>query len=149
VADDELAAYLGAIRDSASVEAGSFLYNVERLQRKSPDHLGLLGWDEDETDKGIADLSKILAAAPLLLAAIDAVLTGHPLTATVRYAVPCDAHAYTAIGARRDCPQCVKVEYHDGCQECRDEFGQPVRPEDCRARKAILTALTGKAADGG
>lgn len=34
----------------------------------------------------------------------------------------------------------------DRCTECRDRFGDPVPFAECRARKAALAALTGKAA---
>lgn len=86
-------------------------------------------------------------AVPALLAALDAVLAGHPLTAAVRFCSrPCPSHEFGGVLARRECPDCVKVEYRDGCRECRDECGTPVRPGDCRARKAILAGLTGKEA---
>lgn len=132
MADEELAAELAKMEEKLTDSSN-------QLCRVLPD------WDE----RGDEALEAIEGIAKRALAAVDAVLAGHPLTATVRYAVPCDAHAYTAIGARRGCPKCVKVEYHDGCRECSDEFGSPVRPEDCRARKAILAGLTGKPADGG
>ena len=92
---------------------------------------------------GLLAVSDARDDVPRLLAALDAILAGHSLTAVVRYARPCAAHMYGAAGARRDCADCVKVEYRDGCRECRDEWGTAVRPEDCRARKAILAGLTG------
>jgi hypothetical protein len=99
-----------------------------------------------ETAPWVIDASDLLHRA---LGALDAILAAHPLTATVRYAVACEDHAYSAIGARRDCPRCKSVEYLDGCRECRDEFGNAVRPEDCRARKAILAGLSGGEGDHG
>lgn len=74
-------------------------------------------------------------------AALETLLAAHSLTALVRYAEPCAAHQYTAIGARRDCPECVKVE-RPGCERCRDEYGNPARPEDCEVRKIIADCLT-------
>lgn len=74
-------------------------------------------------------------------AALGALLAAHEPTATVRYAEPCADHQYTAIGARRDCPNCRKVE-RDGCRVCRDEYGNPAKPEDCKVRKIIAGCLT-------
>lgn len=74
-------------------------------------------------------------------AALETLLAAHSPTAVVRYAEPCADHQYTAIGARRDCPDCVKVE-RAGCDRCRDEYGNPARPEDCEVRKIIADCLT-------
>jgi hypothetical protein len=74
-------------------------------------------------------------------AALGNLLAEHAPTALVRRAEPCDAHRYTGIGARRDCPDCVMTE-RAGCQRCRDEYGDPARPEDCEVRKIIGLCLT-------
>jgi hypothetical protein len=73
-------------------------------------------------------------------AALETLLALHAPTAVVRYAEPCADHQYTGIGARRDCPNCVKVE-RAGCERCRDEYGNPATPEDCEVRKIIADCL--------
>lgn len=82
-----------------------------------------------------------------LLDALDAVLVMHAPTALVRYCEPCPAHALSIL-SRFGCPDCKLVK-RNGCQRCRDEYGNPARPEDCAERNAILRALTGKGNDGG
>lgn len=80
--------------------------------------------------------------APRLLAALDKVLELHAPTALVRYTEACPNH-YAQVYGRLDCPDCRKVE-RNGCETCRDEYGNSARPEDCKERAAILAALTGK-----
>lgn len=75
------------------------------------------------------------------MAALDAVLEMHAPTAIVRYAEPCPAHLLS-ISSRIGCPDC-KTVIRPGCQRCRDEYGNPAEPEDCKERNAILAALTG------
>lgn len=82
-----------------------------------------------------------------LLAAVDAVLKLHAPTALVRYTEACPAH-YASMSGRLECPDCVKVR-RNGCETCRDGYGNPARPEDCKERAAILAALTGEEKAGG
>lgn len=86
-------------------------------------------------------------AALKAMAALDKVLELHAPTATTRYTEACARH-YASMFGRLECPDCRKVE-RTGCQTCRDENGNPARPEDCKERTAILAALTGKENDGG
>ena len=125
MADDELAAVLAEIK-----ERDRRLWAEFRVAASPAE---LAGSHADDT--------------PRLLAALDAVLEMHALTATARYTEPCAKHLYIVI-PRRDCPRCVKVE-RAGCQRCRDENGHPAKPEDCAERNAILRALTGKGNGGG
>lgn len=76
---------------------------------------------------------------PRLLAALEAVLAEHAPAAYVACTEPCTAHL-SDINGRRDCPDCRKVE-RTGCRRCRDENGNPARPEDCRERAIITRAL--------
>jgi hypothetical protein len=78
-----------------------------------------------------------------LLAALDAVLERHAITALHRHTEPCDKHRYRGIAERSACPACKVVEWA-GCQTCHDEFGNPARAEDCKERQAIAIALSGK-----
>lgn len=80
---------------------------------------------------------------PRLLAAVDAVLKRHALTAFHRHTEPCARHRCRDIADRRTCAECLTVEW-TGCETCRDEFGNPARPEDCKERAAILAALAGE-----
>jgi hypothetical protein len=73
-------------------------------------------------------------------AALEALLAAHAPTAFARYCEPCPEHRYS-IAARRACPDCVKVE-RNGCETCRDEDGNPAKPEDCEVRKIIADSLT-------
>lgn len=82
-----------------------------------------------------------------LLAALDKVAALHALTAVVRYTEACPRH-YASLLGRAECGDCRKVE-RTGCQACRDEFGNPARPEDCKERAAVLAALSGKGKAGG
>jgi hypothetical protein len=127
VADDELAAKLTAIRDASSPQARHLLYRLDRLQRKSPDHLGLLGWGEEETDKGIADLGRLLKAAPLLLAALDAALK-------------------LADGWKGSA-----VSFEERAMVGVDNLAYARKLRSCSAalREAIASELTGKTADHG
>jgi hypothetical protein len=84
------------------------------------------------------DLTRVNEGA---YAALETLLAMHAPTALVRYAEPCADHQYTGIGARRDCPDCVKVE-RAGCQVCRDEYGNPAKPQDCTVRNTIADCLT-------
>lgn len=96
----------------------------------------------------IAPYSVVIATARQLLAALGAVLAPHALTALHRHTEPCDRHRYRGIAERGACPDCRVVEW-TGCETCRDEFGNPARPEDCKERAAILAALTGEGKAGG
>lgn len=75
--------------------------------------------------------------------AVEAVLKLHALTALHRHTEPCDRHRYRGIAERGACPDCRVIEW-TGCETCRDEFGNPACPEDCRERAVILAALTGR-----
>jgi hypothetical protein len=85
----------------------------------------------------------LLARAEMAMDAVLAVLRRHALTALHRHTEPCDRHRYRGISERKACPDCQVVEW-TGCETCRDEFGNPARPEDCRERAVILAALTGE-----
>jgi hypothetical protein len=87
------------------------------------------------------------ADVPRLLYAVETVLELHAQTAYVAYTEACSNHLYTIL-PRRTCPDCRRVE-RLGCQRCRDENGNPAKPEDCAERNAILAALTGKGNNGG
>ena len=105
--------------------------------------------DALETGRPEADgafIANARADVPRLLAAVDAILTLHAPTALVRYTEACPAH-YASIHGRLECGNCVKVE-RAGCETCRDEYGNPARPEDCKERSAILGALTGGSTGG-
>ncbi len=82
------------------------------------------------------------AAAPRLLAAIDAVLGMHAQTAYTAYIEPCTAHLGDIPG-QRGCPDCRPVQ-RTGCRRCRDENGHPARPEECGERQAIIHELLGE-----
>jgi hypothetical protein len=84
----------------------------------------------------------LLARAEMAMDAVLAVLRRHALTALHRHTEPCDRHRYRIAG-RGACPDCRTVEW-TGCETCRDEYGNPARPEDCRERAVILAALTGR-----
>lgn len=73
-------------------------------------------------------------------AALETLLAVHAPTAYTRYTEPCAAHLWDVL-ARRNCPDCVKVE-RNGCDKCRDENGNPAKPEDCEVRKIIAACLT-------
>lgn len=85
---------------------------------------------------------------PRLLAAVEAALEVHALTALHRHTEPCDKHRYRGLPLRVRCPDCRVVEW-TGCDTCRDEFGNPARPEDCKTRQAITRELTGKGESNG
>jgi hypothetical protein len=126
VADDELTAAIAEIQG-----------NILQAEQAG------MGRDLDRT---IYTHGLVTGTARRVLAAVDAVLEMHALTATARYAEPCAAHQFRIL-PRRTCPDCVRVE-RMGCQRCRDENGNPAKPEDCAERNAILAALTGKADSG-
>lgn len=88
------------------------------------------------------------ADVPRLLAAVEAALTVHALTALHRHTEPCDRHRYRGLSERPRCPDCKVVEW-TGCETCRDEYGNPARPEDCRERQLITRALLGEEASSG
>jgi hypothetical protein len=80
--------------------------------------------------------------------ALLGVLRMHSLTAYHRHVEYCAAHRGTLTG-HPDCPDCREVEWY-GCDRCRDENGDPARPEDCRERQTITSVLRGEGAgDGG
>jgi hypothetical protein len=87
------------------------------------------------------------ADVPRLLYAVEVVLELHAQTALHRHTEACPQH-YASMFGRRECPDCLVVEW-TGCQRCRDENGNPAKPEDCAERNVILRALTGEGADGG
>ena len=80
---------------------------------------------------------------PRLLAAVEAALEVHALTALHRHTEPCDRHRYRGLPLRLRCPDCRVIEW-TGCDTCRDEYGNPARPEDCTTRQAITRALLGE-----
>jgi len=73
-------------------------------------------------------------------AALETLLAVHSLTALHRHTEACPQH-HASIHGRRECPDCVVVEW-TGCDRCRDEYGNPARPEDCEVRKIIAGRLT-------
>lgn len=83
----------------------------------------------------------------VLLAAVEAALEVHALTAVHRHAEACPRH-YATMHGRLECPDCVKVEW-TGCDTCKDEYGNPARPEDCTTRQAISRALLGQGKNDG
>ncbi|HMH92366.1 MAG TPA: hypothetical protein VK586_14930 [Streptosporangiaceae bacterium] len=124
MADDKLAAALAEIRD--------------RDQRV---------WDGRGNVGGLLAITEARDDTPRLLAAVGAVLEMHAPTRYVAYTEACSNHLFTIL-PRRTCPDCVRVE-RLGCQRCRDENGNPAKPEDCFERNVILAALTGEGNDGG
>jgi hypothetical protein len=120
VAEDVLAAALAEVRERAVSVLDPEVMNLVRTYRAV----------ESARD------------VPVLLAAVDAVLEMHAPTACVAYTEACTAHLFR-ISAWRTCRDCVRIE-RPGCQRCRDENGNPARPEDCAERNAILTAMTGE-----
>lgn len=90
---------------------------------------------------------KLAARVPALLAAVEAALEVHALTALHRHAEPCSRH-YASMFGRRECLDCKVVEW-TGCDTCKDEFGSPAKPEDCKTRQVITRELLGKEDDGG
>lgn len=80
---------------------------------------------------------------PLLLAAVEAALDVHALTALHRHTEPCPAH-YASIFGRRECTDCKVIQW-TGCETCH-EFGNPAKAEDCTTRQAITRALLGEEA---
>jgi len=84
---------------------------------------------------------------PRLLAAVDEVLKPHaPRTDRVPGS-SCFTHR-TALSTSvplPGCEDCVQDRPREVCPECRDEYGDPVLFQDCRARAAALTELTGEA----
>jgi hypothetical protein len=94
----------------------------------------------------VGDIRDSANDVPGLLYAAETVLELHAQTAFARYTEACSNHLYTIL-PRRTCPDCRRVE-RLGCQRCRDENGNPAKPEDCFERSVILAALTGKAAGG-
>jgi hypothetical protein len=119
VADDELAAALAEIRE-----------RHQRVHHGRGTVGSLLAVTEARND------------VPRLLYAVETVLLLHAQTAHVAYTEPCAAHQFRRIG-RLACRDCRKVE-RTGCQRCRDENGNPAKPEDCPERNVILAALTGE-----
>ena len=152
MADDLIAIELDAVRGYER-QATVGPWKVEREHGHDMDDLpwslpSVTGPDGREIFGGFADQPgadlKFAARArtdvPRLLAALDAVLTLHAPTATTRYTEACSRH-YASMFGRLECPDCRKVE-RTGCQTCRDEFGNPAKPEDCKERAVILAELT-------
>jgi hypothetical protein len=96
---------------------------------------------------GLLAVTEARNDVPRLLYAVEVVLLLHAQTAFARYTEPCTAHLFRML-PRRTCPECVRVE-RAGCQRCRDENGNPAKPEDCAERNAILAALSGEGNGGG
>lgn len=125
MADDPLSAALSEIRDRHA--------RVVRRQGHAA------AWIEE---------TRVLAeeSVPLLLAAVDAVLKLHSPRSDRVLGSSCFAHrhALNTMLPVRECENCVQDRQREVCPECRDEYGDPVMFQDCRARKAILAGLTGK-----
>jgi hypothetical protein len=120
MADDRVAAALNRIRVRAGIAHSLIADDVRRSQRD----------------------------VPPLLAAVEAVLALHPLTGYVWRVEPCIQHLSfdTTPSEHRACPDCVVIHRDGCCARCRDEEGDPARPEDCKERAAILAALSGEEA---
>lgn len=76
-----------------------------------------------------------------LLAAVEAALEVHALTAFHRHTEACPAHY--ADRDHPECPDCKVIEW-TGCDTCRDEYGNPARAGDCKTRRAVARALLGE-----
>jgi hypothetical protein len=102
----------------------------------------------------VATTDQVFAAGTLagtadkLAGVVEAALSVHALTAFHRHAEPCGRHRYRGIADRPGCPDCKVTEW-TGCETCRDEYGNPARPEDCTTRQAIARALAGEGRTGG
>ena len=97
---------------------------------------------------GDGEFGRSARDVPRLLAAVEAALEVHALTAFHRHTEPCDRHRYRGIADRSRCPDCKVIEW-TGCETCRDEYGNPAKAEDCKTRQAITRALPGEEKDGG
>ncbi len=160
MADDLIAAELDAVREyERRATAGPWKAEREHLYDMDdapfslpsvtgPDGQEIFGGSVDQPGADLRFAARARTDIPRLLAALDAVLERHAPTATTRYTEPCKVHRHDIFG-RRDCKDCRKVS-RNGCETCRDEFGRPAKPEDCKERAAILAALIvkGKNSDG-
>jgi hypothetical protein len=81
-----------------------------------------------------------------LLAALDSALAPHAPRPDRVLGSSCFTHRTTlsTMIPVPGCGDCVQDRQREVCPECRDEFGDPVLFQDCRARSAVLAALTGK-----
>jgi hypothetical protein len=81
-----------------------------------------------------------------LLGALDAVLKPHSPRSDRVLGSSCFTHrrALNTMLPQPECENCVQDRQREVCPECRDEYGDPVLFQDCRARSAALAGLTGK-----
>lgn len=133
MADDQLTAALAEIRErEAKASPGPWKVSRDRgydmdgmpwslPSVTGPDGRDILAGYADQPGADLRFAADARADVPLLLAAVDAVLALHRPVLNVMYE-------------------------GDRCTGCKDEFGDPVPFAECRARKAALAALTGKAA---
>lgn len=86
-----------------------------------------------------------------LLAAVDEALKPHAPRTDRVLGSSCFTHrtALNTMVPLPGCEDCVQDRPREVCPECRDEYGDPVLFQDCRARTTVLAALTGKAHPGG
>ena len=86
-----------------------------------------------------------------LLGALDKVLELHAPRTDRVLGSSCFTHrnALNTMLPVPGCENCVQDRQREVCPECRDEYGDPVLFQDCRARSAaVLAALAGKAGEG-
>lgn len=83
------------------------------------------------------------------LVALDAVLAPHAPRTDVLYGRSCITHRPLTLKPVPDCGACTQDQRREVCPECRDQFGDRAPFGECRARKAVLAALSGKGESGG
>lgn len=83
------------------------------------------------------------------LAAVEAVLKPHAPRTDRVLGSSCFTHRTTlnTTFPLPGCRNCVQDRKREVCPECRDEYGDPVLFQDCRARSAALAGLTGRGTD--
>lgn len=134
--NDALSAALAEIRGRETKAAAFPL--AELAARVGPDTKSVIGW-----------VSASALDVPRLLAALDKVLELHAPRTDRVLGSSCFTHrnALNTMLPVPGCGNCGQDRQQEVCPECRDEFGDPVLFQDCRARSAILAALTGEASE--
>jgi hypothetical protein len=132
--NDPLSAALAPIREMIGTRDAL----IDRMRTTA---VGVLEFNK--VQDGLADHT------PALLAAVDKVLALHAPRSDRVLGSSCFTHR-TALNTMLPvpgCKECVQDRQREVCPECRDEYGDPVLFQDCRARAAVLAELTGKEAD--
>lgn len=82
------------------------------------------------------------------LGALEKVLELHAVTGYHWHLEPCAKHGRgVPSDVARECPDCRVIEYA-ACETCRDDEGNPARPEDCKVRQVISLRMLGDHPDG-